>query len=126
MKRVVFGVVLLAVLFMGGIAAQNRMAAIHGYSANLLEQAGREAQAEDWEAAQTLFYRARRNWKDNYNFTAALADHTPMEDVESLYAQLEVFAENRETLHFSALCMETAARLEAMADAHLLAWWNIF
>lgn len=126
MKRVLFGAALLAVLFLGGIGAQNRMAAIHGYGANLLEQAGREAQAGDWEAARTLFYRARRSWKDNYNFTAALADHTPMEDVESLYAQLEVFAENRETPHFAALCMETAARLEAMADAHLLAWWNIF
>lgn len=126
MKRIVFGAALLAVLFLGGIGAQKRMAAIHGYGANLLEQAGREAQAGDWEAAQTLFNRARRSWKDNYNFTAALADHTPMEDVESLYAQLAVFAENRETPHFAALCMETAARLEAMADAHLLAWWNIF
>ncbi len=125
MKRVTFGVVLLIAMFTVGLWAQNRMAAIHGYEANLLAQAGREAAKEEWDAAQMLFYRARRKWKDNYRFTAALADHTPMEDVEALYAQLEVFAEEREAPHFAALCAEAATRLEAMADAHLLAWWNV-
>lgn len=125
MKRVIFGAVLLTALLLGGLAAQSRMASIHGYGASLLEQAGREAQQEEWDAAQTLFYRARRLWKDNYRFTAAFADHSPMEDVQALYAQLEVFAEARETPRFAALCAEAANRLEAMADAHLLAWWNV-
>lgn len=125
MKRVVFGVALMLALLFGGVLAQNRMASIHGYGADLLSQAGREAQKQEWDAAQMLFYRARRSWKNNYHFTAALADHTPMEDVEALYTQLEVFAEMKEDAHFAALCMETASRLEAIADAHVLAWWNV-
>lgn len=125
MKRVLFGAVLLIAIFAAGLWAQSRMAAIHGYEANLLAQAGREAGKEDWDAAQALFYRARRKWKDNYHFTAALADHTPMEDVEALYAQLEAFADKHEAPHFAALCAEAATRLEALADAHLLAWWNV-
>lgn len=125
MKRVIFGAVLLLGLFAAGLWAQNRMAAIHGYEADLLAQAGREGAKEQWDTAQTLFYRARRRWKDNYRFTAALADHTPMEDVEALYAQLEVFADKQEAPQFAALCAEASARLEAMADAHLLAWWNV-
>ena len=125
MKRVLFGAALLAFIFAAGLWAQNRMAAIHGYEAGLLAQAGREAGEEEWDTAQMLFYRARRSWKDSFRFTAALADHTPMEDVEALYAQLEVFADKHEAPHFAALCAEAATRLEAMADAHLLAWWNI-
>lgn len=126
MKRVVFGVILLAALLVLGFVSQSFMVNAHQNSAFLLERAGLEALDDNWDMAQLLYNRAKRNWDKEYHLSAALADHDPMEDVDSLYAQLGIFAQQQETTHFAALCMETAKRLQAMADAHVLSWWSVF
>lgn len=125
MKRSIFGVGMLGFLLVACLLAQNRMAAAHSPTAKLVEKAGQLALAEDWEGAETAFRQAAQRWQDCRSLTASLADHTPMEDVEGLFAQLEIFAEQQETTQFAALCRELAGRVEAMADAHVMSLWNV-
>lgn len=125
MKRTVFGVILLAALLAACLLIENRMTAIHGPTALLVEKAGQLALSEDWADAEITFEKARNRWEKSRRLTASLADHTPMEDADALFAQLKIFAEQRETTHFAALCQELSGRVEAMADAHAAAWWNV-
>lgn len=125
MKRTVFGAGLLLVLLAICLLTQSCMEAIHEPTVKLLEKAGQFAMADNWEEAETAFDQAQNQWQKNRKLTASVADHAPMEDVEGLFAQLEIFAARRETTHFAALCRELAGRVEAMADAHASAWWNL-
>ena len=49
----------------------------------------------------------------------------PMEDIDSLFARLSAYAAQEETAEYAAACRELARRVEAVADAHRLTWWNL-
>ena len=51
--------------------------------------------------------------------------HTPMEEIDALFAQVEVYAAAREEAEFAAGCAELSRRMEAMANAHGAQWWNV-
>lgn len=125
MKRTEFGIILLAALLVVCLFIENRMTAIHGPTAHLVEKAGQLALTEDWTSAERTFEEAWNRWEKSRRLTASLADHTPMEDADALFAQLKIFAEQQETTHFAALCQELSGRVEAMADANATAWWNV-
>jgi hypothetical protein len=48
-----------------------------------------------------------------------------MEEIDSQFAQLNVYAGAGERLSFAAICAQLASALEAMGDAHALNWWNL-
>lgn len=125
MKRCIFGAVLLAALLIAGLFAQNCMNALHLPTAALLQEAGECARDNDWLGAESALAQAQSRWQKSQSLTAALADHTPMEDADALFTQLKVFAAERETTHFAALCAELSGRVAAMADAHTLTWQNV-
>lgn len=125
MKRCIFGPILLASLLIVGLLAQSRMNALHLPTAALLQEAGEYARENDWQRAESALDRAQSRWQKSQSLTAALADHTPMEDADALFIQLKVFAAERETTHFAALCAELSGRVAAIADAHTLTWQNV-
>lgn len=126
MKRVLFGAAVLLTILTVSLLAADRMAQDHIAVAALVNRAGREALEENWDTAELLLRAASRRWKDAGALTAMLADQTPVEDVQALLAQLEIFCAQRETTHFAALCAEAALRLTAIADAHRLTIGNLF
>ena len=48
-----------------------------------------------------------------------------MDEVDALFAEMEIYARTGEQPHFAACCKELAQRLEAIADAHKFSWWNV-
>ena len=54
------------------------------------------------------------------------ADHTPMEEIDALFAQVEVYAAAREETDFAAGCAALSRKVEAMGLAHGASWWNLF
>ena len=52
------------------------------------------------------------------------ADHAPMDEIDSLFAQMEVYAQARDSLHFGSYCARLAELITAVSDAHQLNWWN--
>ena len=125
MKRCWIGVVCLVLLLMGGLYVDRVMGRSHAPVSQDLDRAAECAQAEDWEAAASLTGKAGEAWQRHWHFTAAFADHEPMETIDALFSRLTVFAAAREKEEFGALCRELSRQVKAMGDAHDLKWWNL-
>lgn len=124
MKRCWIGAAVLAALLVAGIVTGTMMDRIHRPVAWRLTQAAELAQAGLWDEAETEADRARQEWDDWRYFRGTLADHTPVEDAQALFAQLPVYA-REEDAHFTAICLELAERVNAIAEAHTLDWWDV-
>lgn len=125
MKRGIIGFVLLASLLAGGIWSSRAMVCWHRPLEMQLNRAAECALARDWTQAVQLHRQTHELWEKRWHMAAAFADHAPMEEIDSLFAQLEVYERCREPLGYSALCRELARELAAMADAHIPNWWNL-
>ena len=124
-KRFFFGVILLILLFAIGIAAGLGMRTVHHPAEKLLEQARELALSGDLSGAIALSEQAEDRWQKSWAFTAATADHGPMDDVDQLFAELSVYARAEDTAHFAACCGQLSVLLRAMYDAHSLTLWNL-
>ena len=126
MKRSFVGVLLLIALLLVGIVVQNKMEQMHRPVARLLDLSAQSALSGDWDGARSLSGGASDRWQQSWKFSAAFADHEPMEEIDSLFSRMEVFSGEEDGPEFAAACRELARRIDAMADAHVLNWWNLF
>ena len=125
MARGWLGVGILAVFLALGLAVSALAGNAHQPTGELLEQAAEKTLAGYFEEGVSLAMEARARWQKQWNGTASIADHSPMDEVDALFAELEVYARSGEEPHFAACCKELAQRLEAIADAHRFSWWNV-
>ena len=91
----------------------------------LLEQAAEKTLTGDFEGGIALGEEAKQRWQTHWNAIAAVADHEPMDEVDALFAQMEVYVGAGEQPHFAACCQELARRIHSFADVHRFTWWNI-
>lgn len=125
MKRCWIGVGLLVLLLGVGIFSTWQMQRSHDPMAESLEQACAMAEAGRWDAAQNYVNQAKKKWDDNWGLSASFADHEPMEQINALFAQLEVCGKYKETVSYCLLCAQLREELEAMGEAHRFVWWNL-
>ena len=112
------------VLLLGGLAVAWAMDSIHEPVIRELSQASRAALAGDWQLAGKHAAMAQAKWDNNWNFTATLADHTPMEEIDGLFAELQIFLLTREDVHFAATCARLCQLTKDMTQAHTVSWEN--
>lgn len=125
MIRFRIGAAILLLLLALGLAAQAWTAAAAEPIVQALEDAQRAAQSGQWEGEEAFRQEAQRLWQTHWHLFAALADHQPMEDIDSLLAQLAAYAREQDTGAFSASAAELTRRVAAMADAQRFRWWNL-
>ena len=125
MKRFWFGAALLATFLLLGAALSLWTSGIHCRISNTLAQAEGLAQAGDMAGAGELSRQAQSSWQRNRCVTAALADHTPMEEIDGLFRELSVFLAMDEPVHFAATCARLSLLLQAMGESHSISWWNL-
>lgn len=125
MKRGWIGVVLLLALLAGGVLSVWLMVELHDPLEGILEQAAEAALASRWERAEVLSREAQTRWEENWHVSAAFSDHAPMEEIDGLFAQLEVYRGLQDAASFAALCRELAREMKAMGEAHVPNWWNL-
>ncbi len=125
MKRYWFGLILMVLLLVCGLLATLYMGRCHSAAAGLLEEAGAQASAGNWQQGIARANLAKGQWDSSWHISAVFADHEPMEEIDSLFAQLALYAEKKEKLSFCALCAQLSSLLEAIGDAHSLTWWNL-
>ena len=125
MKRSWIGLALLILLLAGGLLATGYMDRCHSGTAQLLTEAQLQARQGNWEQAVQLARLADQKWQESWRVSAAFADHEPMEEIDSRFAQLIIYAGAGEKLSFAALCTQIASDLNAMADSQALNWWNL-
>lgn len=126
MKRIWIGIGILTVLLALVVGVQTAMRRIHLPIEEDLIRARNAALAGDWEKATAHADRARKRWEDYHELTATVADHSPMDELDTLFAELTVYGRERETPHFAATCSAAAQIAEAMADAHAIKLGNFF
>ena len=97
----------------------------HSPTEKMLMQAAEKTLNGDFQNAVPLAMAAKSRWERQRKGTATVADHSPMEDVDMLFAEMEIYARTEEEPHFAACCAELAKRVQAMADAHAFSWWNV-
>ncbi len=125
MKRSWIGFALLVALLISGLGVTVLMDRVHSPIADNLEQAAMEVSAGDWNRGEGFFGQAKGDWEKWSHVRSCFADHTPVEEIDALFAQLQVYGAAREDAAFSAGCMELAKKVAAVGDAHGLYWWNV-
>ncbi len=125
MRRLYIGAVLLVVLLALGVGIAVGMDGIHARSAAALDAAADAALDGDWQTAQLLSQQAQQMWQQNWQIVACVADHTPMDEIDALFAQLPAFVRGGEDVHFAATCAQLAQLLQAMGDAQRPDWWSL-
>lgn len=126
MNRIWIGIGILLVLLGLGLWTQRELDEIHGPIAADMALAAEQAQLGNWEQAEQALTRAEAAWTVSHMFTAALADHQPLEDIESLLARLPAHAVAGNRAEFASLCADIACRIEAIAAAHKLTVSSLF
>ena len=121
-RRFYLGAGLLLVLLIMGLFTGWAMEKGRQPEARLLEQAAEETQMQ---RGVDLAMQAKNLWQSKRKAVAAVADHTPMDEIDNLFAELEVYAKANEQVHFASCCSQLASLLRAVTDAHTLNWWNI-
>lgn len=125
MTRFWVGLTILAVLLTAGLGVQKLLRSIHQPIAEALEQAAEASLQGDWDKALELSQQANARWEQFYHRTAAFADHNPMDELDGLFAELEIFAAEKEMPHYAALCSHLAKLSRSMAESHNISWWNL-
>lgn len=125
MGRGWFGAGILMVFLALGFVASGAIDKAHQPACDLLTQAADMTLAGDFEGAVPLAMEAKKRWENTWNGTAVVADHSPMDDVDALFAEMEVYAQTGEEPHFAACCQELAQRVQAVVGAHRFSWWNV-
>lgn len=125
MKQFWIGVGLLAVLLAAGLWAMFATDRVHSSVSADLQQSAQAAQAGNWEQADRFSGSAVAQWRESWRFSAAMVDHTELDEIDALFAQAEVYRQEREATAYAAACAHLAKQVEALQEGHQLSWWNL-
>lgn len=125
MKRFWLGVILLCVLLAAGVIATVGMARIYDPLSENLDRAATAAQEGNWEQALQFSGQARQRWEKWHDMSAAVTDHEPMEEVDMLFCSLDIFARQRDVIHFTDCCAQLASLTDAIGGSQAIYWWNV-
>lgn len=125
MARGWLGAGILAVFLILGFVLSSVTDKVHLSTGELLEQAVEKTLSGDFEEGVSLGMEAKARWEEKWNSTAVIADHSPMDEVDALFGEMEIYARTGEEPHFAACCKELVQRLQAITDAHRFSWWNV-
>ena len=124
MNKLWIAVAVLGILLGLGIGSTLVMEKVHGDLSEELNQAA--VLADDrWEDAKTLAGSARAKWEKYEHLIAALADHEPLEELDGLFAELEVCQRQDDKRCFAVVCVRIASLSEMLSESHTPYWWNL-
>lgn len=89
-----------------------------------LDQAAGAALSGDTAGALTTVRSCRRDWDALWGKTAAFTDHAPMDEIDSLFSQLEAYGASGNREHMAAVCARLSELVQAIGEAQQLSWRN--
>lgn len=125
MKRIWFGAALLILLLALGLGNSAHMKKTWQEQSENLNRAAILASEGDWASAKILQKEARAEWERRQILIAALCRHEPIDQIDGLFAQLEVFSESRRTVSFSSTCVYLSKLLDSLGQSHSLNLQNL-
>ena len=124
-KRFYFGLGLLIFFLILGLISSMILTNATIPLSHQLEQAAQEALSGSMEEGIFLADQANKAWESAWHGTAMVADHAPMDEIDSLFAQMDIYAKAGDPLHFGSYCARLSELVAAIADAQELNWWNL-
>ena len=125
MKRLWIGIVVLTFVLTAGVMITVAFDRMHQPLASKMEAAGMAALAGNWSQAEEKLMSAKADWEKIRHFTAAVADHEPLEEMDGLFVRLQVLARQKNVSDFAAECGRLASLARAMAQSQAFTWWNL-
>ncbi len=125
MTRFIIGLITLSLLLAIGLFVATATGRAYTPVIALLEQAADTALNGSFEDAVSKAQEAKNLWDKHKGKTATVADHTPMEEIDQLFTEAEIYAKSEEKPHFAACCAQLASAVQNMADAHAMNLWNL-
>lgn len=124
MGRFWLGVILLVTFLVLGLWTGVAVAQINAPISRQLEAAAAASLAGDPEDGFSFIRQAHTLWEKNRHLLASVADHAPMDEIDSLFAQAETLSQAGKDGEFAACCMRLSQLVQAISEAHSLQWWN--
>ncbi len=125
MKRFWIGILVLSLLLVSGWAVAFFIERCHEPISRDLAQAAQIASDGQLEQAIRLAEHAHAEWLRCRDFTAAFADHSVLEQIDAIFAEIQVYAAAEDSLSFSAACAHLAELSKAVAESHCPKWQNL-
>lgn len=125
MLRLWIGIGILAVLLAMGIGLLWGSSVFFEELSEDLQQAGDFALAGNWQAAGEKVEKSREKWEAYRPFWASFTDHEPVEQMQNLFSQLELYRARQMEVDFAAVCRNLVHVAEAIDEAHGLRWWSV-
>ncbi len=125
MKQLWFGALLLIGLLIAGFGTSFGVRWVQEPITAQLEQAAQAGFREDWEQADALFTAAHARWEKYRSALATISDHGPMEEIDSLFGELEFYRKAADPIQFPALCKRLSQLTQAIGEALYLNWQNL-
>lgn len=118
------GIGLLLAVLAAGVYIWKWMDAAVYPVADTLILAQNAAQTGEIEQAGKLLREAKQIWEKSWRAVATVADHAPMEEIDSLFSQVEQYFKQGLKEEFAALCGRLLVLVKAVSEAHSLNLWN--
>ncbi len=125
MRRFLLGVALLTALLFFGLWIRAGTDKVLIPISHRLQQASLQCLSGDFAQGQALAEQAQQDWDSVWHYIASFTDHAPMDEIDSLFGQLETFYAESNTADFAACCAKLSRLVRAVADAQIPSWWNI-
>ena len=119
------GPVLLLVLLLAGLVGSWYPSRQQEAVSRQLEDCQWLALSGQWQQAKDGAKQAGTDWDSRRSLWAALNDHRPMEEIDTLFGQLSAAANAGERWEFARCCAELSRRINTMAEGQKLRWWNV-
>lgn len=125
MGRFWLGIGLLVLFLVLGLWVSSSMGNVHQAIAQTLDEAAAQTLEGNLEEGLALAQQAYADWDAHWHGTASVADHAPMDEVDSLFGQLMIYGQADQPADFAAYCSRLAKLVSAVGEAHGLTWWNL-
>ena len=125
MNRLWIGIAILLLLMIVGIGFWWGSGTFFRQFSREINAAGEAALSENWAAAGEKAENCQKKWERYRYFWASLTDHAPVEQVQVLFSQLELYERQKLPTEFAACCRSLSREAEAIEETHGLAWWSV-
>lgn len=125
MNRLWIGIGLLVIILAMGIGLLWGSAVFFDDFSEEMEQAGKLVMAGNWAEAEKKVAHSRAQWEQWRFFWSSFTDHEPMEQMQNLFSQMDVYRQRQLEVDFAAVCANLSNVAEAIRESHGLKWWSI-
>lgn len=125
MKRMWIGIGLLLVILAAALWLWLGLGGVFGRISASLDRAAEAVAAQNWAEAEENAQAATQAWKTYKKVAASFTDHEPLEDMDALFRELEIYSRDKLSTEYAVVCVHLSRLAEAVEESLSLKWWSL-